>query len=107
MALTTAVLQGGVALGTTPAALYTVPAGKTAWVKNAVLTNTSVSPTQITVSITRAGGAPVIIIAARTLAAGEAYIARELVGSLNPGDAINAAAGASGVVNAFISGLVS
>jgi hypothetical protein len=107
MALSIAVLQGGVALGTSAAAIYTVPAGKLAWVKRAVFTNTSGSAVNLTVTLTRSGGSPFSIIAPRSLAAGEAYVAPELASlALNAGDAVNALASTGSVVVAVMSGLV-
>lgn len=107
MALQIAVLQGGIALGASSAAIYTVPTAKSAWVKRAVFTNTSGSTATLTASVSRAGGSPVVLIAGQSLAAGQAYVAPELASlALDAGDAVNAFAGTAGVVNAVMSGLV-
>ena len=106
MALTLlpAVLQGGIAVGTSPVALYTVPAAKTAVIKRGVFVNTGSGAANLTVTITRAGAVAVTIISAQNLAAGAASTAPELANMvLATGDAISASGSAIGI-NAFLSG---
>lgn len=106
MALQTATLQGGVALGATSGVLYTVPTGHTAWIKQAVFTNTSGAAVTLTVTLTRAGGSPLVITPGVSVAANTPYIARELASqSLGAGDSVAAFASTGAVVNAFLSGL--
>ena len=106
MPLQTAVLQGGVALGTTSTTLYTVPTAKSAWVKVAVMTNTSAASVNVTITITRAAGAPIIITPATPIPASTAYVVREMAGqALGAGDVVSAFASTAGTVNAFLSGL--
>ena len=105
MSLQTAVLQGGVALTTGSNTIYTVPTGKSAWVKRAVFTNTTGATIAIAVAISRAGGFGMAIISSQALTAGSAYVSPELSGlAMNAGDAILASATAIGI-NAFVSGL--
>ena len=106
MPLQTAVLQGGATLSTSAAALYTVPTGKSAWVKRAVFANTGSGAAVLTVTVTRAGGVAVTIIPGRSIAAGATDLAPELVSlALASGDAVSASATVASVVTAFLSGL--
>ena len=108
MAISTAVLQGGIFLGTTTAALYTVPASRAAWVKRAVFTNTSNAAVTFTVSVSRAGGGSFVLISARSVPAGGSDLAPELVSlALGSGDGVSASASVPAVVSVVISGLVS
>lgn len=105
MAITPAVLQGGVLLGTAAAALYTAPAATRAVVKRAVFTNATGTAQNITVSVTRAGGGATAIISAQPIGANSTYLAPELANLvLAPGDAIVAAASAASSIGAIMSG---
>ena len=106
MALQTAVLQPGVVLGTATAPIYTVPGGKSAWVKRALFVNTSAAAVTITVTLTRAGGSALTIISNQSLGPNVAYVSPELSSlALAAGDIVSASAGTAAVVNAVMSGL--
>lgn len=103
-----AVLQGGVVLGTSAAAIVTGAASQLAIVKRAVFTNFSGSAASLTVYRVPSGGTPgnaTEIIAAQSLAPGQAYVAPELANAvLNPGDTIQAFASAGTSISAQIWG---
>lgn len=103
-----AVLTPSAALTNTAASIYTTPAAGQTVIRRAVFTNTDTVPRTITVHRVPNGGSAVtanLLIQARRLAPGEAYVAAELASMvLNGGDAIFALADSSGVVNATMSG---
>ena len=105
MAITPAVLQGGVLLGTGPAAIYTAPAATRAVVKRAVFTNATAAAQNFTVSVSRAGGGSTAMISAQAIPANSTYLARELQNLvLAPGDSISAAASAGSSIGCVMSG---
>ncbi len=103
-----AVLTPSAPLSNTAAAIYTTPTAGRTVVRRAVFTNTDTSPRTITVHRVPLSGSAVtanVLIQARRLAPGEAYVAPELASMvLNGGDAIFAAADVAGVVNVTMSG---
>ena len=101
-----AVLQPGAALGTAPAALVAAPAGRMLTIRRAVFTNISAAAVTLTVTSTRAGGAGLIVVAARSIPPGGTDLAPELSAwVLNPGDALSATASAAGAINCFLHGM--
>lgn len=95
-------------LGTSAAALYTVPATSTVVINRAVFTNVSDSPCSITVYVVRSGGSAndaSTVIDAYNIQPGEAYVSPELSGLvLSGGDAIQALAGAATSITTMGSG---
>ena len=93
-----------VQLGTSAAALYTVPAATVSTVGNLSFTNTSASPVAITVYNVPSGGtasASNQVVSAYTIAAGKTYVPPQLIGlNLAAGATIQALAGTAAVVNA-------
>lgn len=105
MAITPAVLQGGVLLGTAAAAIYTAPTATRAVVKRAVFTNATATSQNITVAVGRSGGGSTAIISAQPIPANSTYLAPELANLvLAPGDSITAAASAGSSIGAILSG---
>ena len=109
MSTTARSLVGGVLLSTTPTVYYTVPASTTTVIKRATFSNTSSSAKTITVNLVPGGSAIATanqIINARSLAAGETYVAPELTNQvLATTGMIYANADASGAVSMTISGV--
>lgn len=102
MAISPAVLQGGVALTTSSAAIYTAPSGTKAVIKRAVFTNFSAAAVTVSVTSTRSGGSPLTLIDGQSIPAHTDYIAPELANFvMNTGDALNASCSAAASVNAF------
>lgn len=96
-------------LGTSDAAVYSAPTQTTAQIGRAVFTNTSASAVTITAGITPGGalGASNIMISARTLAPGEAYVSPELAGAvLSPNSQLHAYASVANAVTFTASGLI-
>lgn len=107
MALQLAALQPGLTLTTDVLPLYTVQGTHTAIVKAAVFANRSTAAASLTVNVTRSAGGSLAVIAARSLAAGETYVARELAGLvLLSGDGLTAQCSAAGAIGTVISGIV-
>ena len=100
-----AVLQPGVALGTSAAAIYTASNVTQAIVRRAVFANTTAGSVTLTVTLTRAGGSALTIVPGVAVSANEAYVSAELSGLvLNKGDVISAFSSTASAINAFISG---
>lgn len=91
------------------AAYYTAPANTTGVIKRATFTNTTAGAVTVTVNIVPSAGASSAsneIIAARSLAAGECYVAPELAGKTLPaGTMIRMLASAATSITAAIDGI--
>lgn len=88
---------------------YSAPTRTVVKISHVVFTNTSVSASTITAGITTGVSltAPTTLIAARPIAAGEAYVSPELAGQVFPaGSQIHAYQGTTGNVTFTVSGLV-
>ncbi len=95
-------------LGAADASVYTTPTLTTVKIGRAVFTNTGASAVTITVGITTGGalGASTTLIAAQSIAAGQAYVSPELAGAVLPaGSAIRAYASVANAVTCTASGL--
>lgn len=109
MSLSPSPLYTGGQLTTVAATLYTSPTNTKTIVTEATFTNVDTVARLLTVYIVRSGGsagAANTLIAARSLAKGEAYVSPELAGQvLGPGDFIQAKADANTAITcAGISG---
>ncbi len=96
-------------LGASDASLYSPGTNSSAQVGRVVFTNTTSSAVTITAGITTGSalGASDIMISARTLAPGEAYVSPELAGQVIPfGSQLHAYASAASAVTVVASGIV-
>ena len=100
-----AILQPGIALDTTSAAIYTASTVAQAIVRRAVFANVTGASTSLTVTVTRAGGSALVIVPGVAVSANEAYVSPELSGLvLGKGDVISASCGTASALNVFVSG---
>lgn len=105
MAVTPAVLQGGVLLTTSSAIIYTCPAATRAVIKRAVFSNVTGSAVTLTLTSTRSGGGALGVITVQAIPANSTYTAPELANwTMVAGDALNALCSAAASVNAYASG---
>lgn len=103
-----ALLVAATQLGSSDAALYTVPTQTTAKIGRAVFTNTSASAVTITAGITpsTALGAGTTLISAQPIAPGQSYVSPELAGAILPAHfALHAFASVASAVTVMVSGL--
>ena len=100
--------DGGSQLGTSAAAVYTCGANKTARVDHALALNTSAGAVTLTIHRVPSGGTASnanMLVKARSLAAGESYVVRELIGAaLAAGDMVQAFSGTGTAVSFQMSG---
>lgn len=95
-------------LGNSDVSVYQTPANTTAKIGRAVFCNTTVGAVTISAGITTGGamGAGQTLISARSLAAGETYVAPELAGLVVPaGSQLHAFASAAASITFAASGL--
>ena len=96
-------------LAATDTVYYTSPTQTSTKIGRAVFTNTTASALTITAGITTGGSltASTIMISARTLAPGEAYVSPELAGQVIPaGSQLHAYASAATSVTFGVSGII-
>lgn len=88
--------------------LYTSPTSTTSKIGRAVFTNTSASAVTITAGIASSGSlGATVMISARTLAPGEAYVSPELSGAVIPsGQSLHAFSSVNGAVTFTASGQI-
>lgn len=93
---------------TTSAAVYYTATNVAATIRNATVTNTTAGAITVTIHIVPSGGAAAASnekIAARSVAAGETYLAPELIGAnVMPGGTIQALASANTSLTLMVSG---
>ncbi len=105
MTISPAVLQPGVVLGTALASVVTAAANTQAVIKRAVCANPTGGAVTVTLSRIPSGGAALVIVPTRSIAANGTDLLPELTNMvLNAGDVIEASASAAASVNFFASG---
>lgn len=102
--------SGQVAAAATDTTVFTVAANKAAKLATLVLTNTSVSPVTVSVSVVPSGGTvdgTHRVLSAYSLTAGDATALTEVVGAwLGQGDLVSINASAGAAINYLLTGLV-
>lgn len=105
--VTPAVLQPGIALSGTADVFLTGALNSQTIIKRPVFANTSTVAATFSVSRQSSGGAPVVIIPPRSIAANGTDLAPELVNSvLNGGDELIANVGTVAAIDAFVFGYI-
>lgn len=100
-----AVLQPGVALGTSEATVIAAAANTTCIIRRAVVANPTSGPVMVTVTRIPNGGGALVIVPTRSVAATGTDLLPELTNMvLNQGDVIQAMASAAASMNFFASG---
>ena len=98
-----------VALSTNIKQVYTCPASTSIKITAATATNTTSSPTSITVYLVSAGSSPQVanqVVSGQTISANGSYAISELLNHiLHPGDSLYGLVPTSGAVNLNISGV--